>query len=377
MSGAPTLATTPLHALHLELGATMTGFAGYSMPLRYPGGIIQEHLHTRSNAGLFDVSHMGQIWLRGADPADPVGSAAAALETLVPGDLLGLVPGQQRYTVFTNADNGVLDDLMVAHAGDRLLLVVNAACKHADFAHLSAALPAGCELAWAEGRALLALQGPSAVSVVAELAPALADLATMHGVWVTLLGERCFVTRSGYTGEDGVEISVPDTAADALARRLLDHDAVVPVGLGARDSLRLEAGLCLYGQDLTTTTTIASAGLGWVVGKPRRPGGARAGGYPGADVFARESVDGAATRRVKLRVDGRAPVRAGAALYPDASAPTPIGTVTSGGFGPSVGGPVAMGYVDSALAAAGQQLFADVRGKRHPVSVVKRLLSSG
>jgi len=369
------VATTPLHALHRELGATMTVFAGYDMPLRYPAGILQEHLHTRAQAGLFDVSHMGQLCLRGPDPSDPVGSAARALETLVPGDLLGLAPGQQRYTLLTNADNGVLDDLMVAHAGECLLLVVNAACKHADFAHLAAALPAGCELRWAEDRALLALQGPQALRVMIRLAPTLATLATMHGTWVELCGQRCFVTRSGYTGEDGVEISVPDSAVEALARWLLAQPEVAPVGLGARDSLRLEAGLCLYGQDLDPQTTVVAAGLAWVVGKARRPGGARAGGYPGEAVFARELSEGAARQRVKLLVEGRAPVRAGAVIRAeDVDGAPALGVVTSGGFGPSVGAPVAMGYVERARSGIGQRLFAEVRGKRHPLRVVGRLL---
>jgi aminomethyltransferase len=377
---AAAVATTPLHALHRELGATMTVFAGYDMPLRYPAGILQEHLHTRRAAGLFDVSHMGQLCLRGVDPADPAGSAARALETLVPADLLGLAPGQQRYTLLTNAACGVRDDLMVVHAGECLLLVVNAACKHADFAYLAAALPAGCELRRAEDRALLALQGPQALPVMTRLAPALARLPTMHGVWAALCGQRCFVTRSGYTGEDGVEISVPVAGVEALARWLLAQPEVAPVGLGARDSLRLEAGLCLYGQDLDPQTTLAAAGLAWVVGRARRPGGARAGGYPGADVFARELAEGTPRQRVRLRVEGRAPVRAGVLLYADdvggGGGGGAIGVVTSGGFGPSVGAPVAMGYVGRAHAAVGARLFAEVRGKRHPLRVVRRLLNA-
>ncbi|MCP5366508.1 MAG: glycine cleavage system aminomethyltransferase GcvT [Hyphomicrobiales bacterium] len=352
----PDLKTTPLDALHRELGAKMVPFAGYAMPVQYEG-IMAEHLHTRAAAGLFDVSHMGQALLTGADPA-------AAMETLVPGDIAGLAPGHTRYTLLTNDAGGIRDDLMVTRREGDLFLVVNAACKEADFAHIAGALAGRAELRPLD-RALLALQGPAAAAVMARLAPALAQAAFMSFAEVELLGIPCFVTRSGYTGEDGYEISVPPDRAEDLARHLLDQDEVAPVGLGARDSLRLEAGLCLYGSDIDTTTTPIEAGLTWTIGQRRRA----EGGFPGAEVILGQIAAGVARRRVGLRPDGRAPARAHTPVTDGAG--TVIGEVTSGGFGPSVGGPVAMGYVATAQAKAGTPVAFQVRGKHLPGQVVK------
>ena len=358
-----TLLKTPLHALHLELGARMVPFAGYDMPVQYPAGVLKEHLHTREAAGLFDVSHMGQIRLRGE-------GAAAALETLVPVDIVDLPVGLQRYALFTNDEGGILDDLMVANAGDHLFLVVNAACKNADLAHLRAKIGNQCEIEpLFEQRALLALQGPKAVDVLARLAPQVATMTFMQFATLELLGVPCHVSRSGYTGEDGYEISVPVEQAEALARRLLADPDVLPIGLGARDSLRLEAGLCLYGHDMDTATTPIEASLAWAISKARRVDGVRAGGFPGAARVFAQQKDGVARKRVGLLAQAKAPVREGAELV-DADG-TVIGSVTSGGFGPTLGAPVAMGYVDAAHAAIGSEVFALVRNNRIPVTVAK------
>ena len=357
-----TLQKTPLHALHLELGARMVPFAGYDMPVQYPLGVLKEHLHTREQAGLFDVSHMGQIRLRGSD-------AAKALESLVPVDIIDLPVGMQRYAMFTNAQGGILDDLMVANLGDdELFLVVNAACKDQDLAHLHQHIGARCEIqALFEERALLALQGPAAAKVLERLAPEVAGMTFMQLRPVNLLGADCYVSRSGYTGEDGYEISVPATAAEGLARRLLAEPEVQPIGLGARDSLRLEAGLCLYGHDMDTTTTPVEASLLWAVSKVRRADGARAGGFPGAQAIFAQQRQGVARKRVGLLPQERTPVREGAEIV-DAAGET-VGTVCSGGFGPTLGGPVAMGYVDSEQATLDTALFAVVRGKQVALKV--------
>lgn len=357
---AAPLARTPLHALHRELGARMVPFAGYDMPVQYPNGILKEHLHTRTAAGLFDVSHMGQVRLAGA-------GAAAALESLVPVDVVGLAVGRQRYALFTNDDGGILDDLMIANFGDHLLLVVNAACKAQDFAHLHAHLDGRCEMTELTDRALLALQGPQAGAVLARLAPETASLTFMTVGRATLAGAACTISRSGYTGEDGFEISVPADRAEALARLLLAEPEVAPIGLGARDSLRLEAGLCLYGHDIDPTTTPVEADLAWALSKARRSGGARAGGYPGAATILRQLEAGVTRKRIGLRPQGRMPVREGADLV-DADGRV-VGKVTSGGFGPSVGAPVAMGYVEAKLAALGTGLNAIVRGQPVPVTL--------
>ncbi|WP_263138441.1 glycine cleavage system aminomethyltransferase GcvT [Pseudomonas sp. RIT-PI-AD] len=358
-----TLARTPLHALHLELGARMVPFAGYDMPVQYPLGVMKEHLHTRAQAGLFDVSHMGQILLRGAE-------AAAALETLVPVDIIDLPAGMQRYALFTDAEGGILDDLMVANTGDALFVVVNAACKEQDLAHLRAHIGARCQIeSLFESRALLALQGPAAANVLARLAPEVAKMTFMQFAAVRLLGVDCYVSRSGYTGEDGFEISVPAEHAETLARSLLAEPEVQPIGLGARDSLRLEAGLCLYGHDMSSATTPVQASLLWAISKARRADGARAGGFPGAERIFAQQREGVASKRVGLLPQERVPVREGAEIV-DADGQV-IGQVSSGGFGPTLGAPVAMGYLASAHAAPDSTVWAVVRGKRVPMKVAK------
>ena len=358
---------TPLHGLHLELGAKMTPFAGYDMPLQYSLGIMKEHLHTRDAAGLFDVSHMGQVALR--PKSGDVADAALALERLVPVNILGLGEGRQRYALFTNDAGGIEDDLMVANRGDHLFVVVNAACKAADFAHMQANLSDICDVAWLDGRALLALQGPKAEAALTTLAPGCADMKFMDVAALNVNGADCIVSRSGYSGEDGYEISVPAEATEDLARALLAHEAVEPIGLGARDSLRLEAGLCLYGSDLDPSTSPVEASLNWAMQKARRTGGAREGGFPGAERILRELAKGPARKRVGILPEGRAPVRGGTVLFTGEEGGEAIGSVTSGAFGPSLGGPMAMGYVATELAATGTKLFAEVRGKRLPVAV--------
>ncbi len=360
------LISLPLDALHRELGGKMVPFAGYDMPVQYPAGVMKEHLHTRAHAGLFDVSHMGQVILRAAD----FETAALALEKLVPVNVAGLAENRQRYGFFTNEAGGILDDLMFANRGDHIFMVVNAACKDADIAHLRAGLPSDVTLEVIADRALLALQGPEAEAVLAALNPAVAEMKFMDVATVELAGAECWVSRSGYTGEDGYEISVPVAAAEALARALLADDRVMPIGLGARDSLRLEGGLCLYGHDIDTTTSPVEAGLNWAIQKVRRSGGAREGGFPGADHILSELHNGAERARVGLKPQGRAPMREGVELFAGEEKETPIGTITSGGFGPSVEGPVAMGYVPIDLAAPGTVIYGEVRGKRLPVEVV-------
>ncbi len=361
-----TLAKTPLFDLHVSLGARMVPFAGYEMPVQYPLGVLKEHLHTRAHAGLFDVSHMGQVELHGPD-------AAAALETLVPVDVIGIAPGKQRYALFTNEAGGILDDLMIFNTGDYLHLVVNAACKAQDIAHLKSKIGDRCEIRVRDDLALIALQGPGAESAlmgVARLASRVTDLTFMQGAFIELAQVDCLVTRSGYTGEDGFEISVPAADCEAVAKAILAQPDVQPIGLGARDSLRLEAGLCLYGHDLNTTTTPIEATLNWAMQKVRRSGGERAGGFPGASVILGQ-LDNPATvtrKRVGLKPEGRAPIREGVELY-DATG-NKIGVVTSGGFGPTVNGPVIMGYVATAHAAPGTRINAMLRGTPTPVTVV-------
>ncbi|MCK1424337.1 glycine cleavage system aminomethyltransferase GcvT [Bradyrhizobium sp. 182] len=361
------LRRTPLHALHVSQSGKMVPFAGYDMPVQYPAGVLKEHLHTRASAGLFDVSHMGQIALR--PKSGKVEDAARALERLVPQDIIAIAPGRQRYAQFTNADGGILDDLMVANFGDHLFLVVNAACKDADEAHLRVHLSEDCVIDPLDGRALIALQGPKAETTLAKWCAEAPSMKFMDAGPREVAGLPCFVSRSGYTGEDGFEISVPAGDAERLAKTLLENPDVLPIGLGARDSLRLEAGLCLYGHDIDTTTTPVEAALEWSVQKSRRSGGTRAGGFPGAEKILAHFDQGASRRRVGLRTEGRAPVREGALLFADATAGEPIGKVTSGGFGPSLNAPVAMGYVPTSQSALGTKLFAEVRGQRLAVEV--------
>jgi aminomethyltransferase len=372
MTGSPvaqhaTLKRTPLYELHVARGAKMSAFAGYEMPIHYPPGIMKEHLRTRAHVSLFDVSHMGQIALRPRN--GKMANVAAAFERLVPVDISGLAAGRQRYTFFTNANGGVIDDLMIAHCGDRFVLIVNASRKTIDEQLLRAALSQICTIEVLEDRALLALQGPEAESVLARLAPDSTAMRFMDARSLMIAGAACVVTRSGYTGEDGFEISVAVSEAEMLTRALLENASVALAGLGARDSLRTEAGLCLYGSDLDETTTPVEAVLEWAISKVRRRASARAGGFPGADVVLPQLDDGPPRRRVGLRAQGRMPVRSGALLFAELSATDSVGKVTSGGFGPSVGGPVAMGYLPRALSAPGTRVFAEVRGSRVPVEV--------
>lgn len=359
------LKTTPLYDLHLEMSARMVPFAGYSMPVQFDG-IMGEHAHTRDAAGLFDVSHMGQVILSGADYS----TIAAAVETLMPVNAIGLAEGRQRYGLLTNSNGGIEDDLMFANKGDHMFVVVNAACKEADIALMRAALePAGITVTEVTDRALIALQGPKAEAALSSLNPAAAEMRFMDVTEMELEGVTAWVSRSGYTGEDGYEISIPEAQAEAFARRLLDMEEVAAIGLGARDSLRLEAGLCLYGHDITSTTTPVEAGLIWAMQKLRRTGGERAGGFPGDAVILPQIETGAARKRVGLRPEGRAPMREGVTLFAGAEGGDPVGEITSGGFGPTVGGPVAMGYLPQALSAPGTTVYGELRGKRLPLTV--------
>ncbi|MGV3726831.1 glycine cleavage system aminomethyltransferase GcvT [Hydrogenophaga sp.] len=362
MSDATDLLQTPLHALHLELGARMVPFAGYSMPVQYPAGLMAEHHHTRAAAGLFDVSHMGQLTLVGPD-------AAAAFESLMPVDVIDLAVGKQRYGLLLNDEGGIIDDLMFVNRGEDLFVIVNGACKAGDIAHIQARIGSRCQVVPLPDRGLLALQGPQAVTALQRLVPGVERLVFMTGAAFTWQGADLFITRSGYTGEDGFEISVPGEHAEALARALLAEPEVKPVGLGARNSLRLEAGLCLYGNDIDTTTSPVEAALNWAMQKVRRTGGARAGGFPGAErVLAQlDGTQALPRKRVGLIALERVPVREHTVLQSaDGQA---IGEVTSGLLGPSADQPVAMGYVHPAHAALGTRLVAIVRGKPVPMEV--------
>ena len=347
------LKRTALYELHVAHGGKMVPFAGYEMPVQYPAGILTEHNHTRAKASIFDVSHMGQIALRGADPS-------TALETLVPGDIAGLAPGRMRYTMFTNETGGILDDLMVTNVGEYLFLVVNAACKDSDIAHLKDRLPGGIEVEILDNRSLIALQGPAAAAIMARYAPGADTMPFMTALPFEIDGSRLAVTRSGYTGEDGYEISIPSDAALRITELFLSAKDVEFAGLGARDSLRLEAGLCLHGHDIDETTTPVEAALTWSIGKRRRA----AGGFPGDTVIKQQIADGVARKRVGILPDGKAPAREGTGIT-DADG-APIGTVTSGGFGPSVEGPIAMGYVDIAHATTDTPVNLVVRGQPRP-----------
>lgn len=360
------LKSLTLDALHRELGGKMVPFAGYEMPVQYPAGVMKEHLHTRSQAGLFDVSHMGQVILRGSSYEE----AALALEALIPVNVAGLKENRQRYGFFTNDQGGILDDLMFANRGDHIFVVVNAACKDQDIALMQNGLPDSVAVEVIEDRALLALQGPAAEAALAALNPAVADMKFMDVGIYDLNGAECWISRSGYTGEDGYEISVPNDAAEGLARALLADERVLPIGLGARDSLRLEGGMCLYGHDIDETTSPVEAALTWGIQKIRRTGGDREGGFPGAERILAELENGAPRARVGLKPQTRAPMREGVELYATDNGGAPIGKVTSGGFGPSVEGPVAMGYVATENADTGTVLYGDVRGKRMAVEVV-------
>ena len=357
-----TLLQTPLNALHIELGARMVPFAGYSMPVQYPAGLMAEHQHTRAAAGLFDVSHMGQLRLVGPD-------AAAAFESLMPVDVIGLGVNKQRYGLLLNDEGGIIDDLMFVNRGDDIFVIVNGACKVGDIAHIQARIGQRCQVIPMPERALLALQGPQAVTALQRLLPSVEKLVFMTGAAHQWNGADLYVTRSGYTGEDGFEISVPAEHAEALARALLAQPEVQPIGLGARNSLRLEAGLCLYGNDIDTTTTPVEAALNWAMQKVRRTGGARAGGFPGASKILAQ-LDGTQSPqrlRVGLIAKERVPVREHVELQNAAG--ERIGEVTSGLLGPSINQPIALGYVQSGYAALGTQVQALVRGKAVPMEV--------
>jgi len=349
---------TPLHDLHVEQGGRMVDFAGWSLPVHYPAGIMAEHRHCRTAAALFDVSHMGQVLIHGA-------SAAEALERLVPGDVTGLAEGRLRYTLFTNERGGVLDDLIVGRVAGGLFVVVNAGCRAADLAHMRSALEPAHRVEELSERALVALQGPAAATVMARLAPPAAALAFMQSAEMTVAGLPCRVSRSGYTGEDGFEISLAADQGETLARRLLAESEVAPAGLGARDSLRLEAGLCLYGHELTPATSPIEARLAWTIPKRRRA----AGDFPGAAVIIAQLEHAPPRKLVAILPEGRAPARAGTPI--EAADGTPVGSITSGGFGPTVGGPVALGYVASAHAAPDTALQLAIRGRPHPARVAR------
>jgi len=361
------LLKTALTELHQELGAKLVPFAGYEMPVQYPMGVLGEHNHTRTEAGLFDVSHMGQVILRPKNGT--LRDAALALETLIPQDVADLEEDRQRYGFFTNDTGGILDDLMFANRGDHLFLVVNAACKEQDIAHMQAHLSDVCELTVITDRALIALQGPKAEAALETLIPGVAAMKFMDVLTASYKGAEFWISRSGYTGEDGYEISLPNSVAEDFTRALLNHEDVAPIGLGARDSLRLEGGLCLYGNDIDETTSPIEAALIWAIQKVRRTDGARAGGFPGAEQILDHITNGAERKRVGLRPDGRAPMRAGTVIFADETTTTPLGTVTSGGFGPTVGGPISMAYLTKSSAAKDTTVFAEVRGKRMPAIV--------
>ena len=359
------LKQTPLHTLHVARGARMVPFAGYDMPVQYADGILAEHNHVRAQAGLFDVSHIGQAFLVGADHE----TVARALEALVPGDIAGLAPGRQRYTQLTDESGGILDDLMVTRSADPaedgvLMLIVNAATKDADYAHIAAHLPAGVRLLRADHRALVAVQGPMALQAVGRHCPEAVAMRFMSAITTRFDGIECHISRSGYTGEDGYEISCKATRVRAIVERLLSEPSVKLIGLGARDSLRLEAGLCLYGHDIDTTTSPVEAALTWSIGKRRR----EEGGFPGAQRVQAELKDGTARVRVGIKPEGRAPAREGTEIR--AAEGAVIGKVTSGGFGPTVNGPISMGYVEKAFAEPGTPVMLIVRDKPMPASVV-------
>lgn len=358
---------TPLYELHVELGAKMVPFAGYDMPVQYPMGVMGEHIHTREKTGLFDVSHMGQVILRAKSGDNK--DVALALETLVPMNILALTEERQRYAFFTDVNGGILDDLMVTNRGDHIHLVINASRKDHDIEHLKSHIGDQCEIEVIEDRALIALQGPLSAAVLIRIFPQVATMRFMDNrIFVSSFGE-VWISRSGYTGEDGYEISIIANQAEEFARKLLDMDEVEPIGLGARDSLRLEAGLCLYGNDIDESTSPTEANLNWSIQKIRRTGGDRAGGFLGDTVILPQIINGTPRKRVGILPEGRAPMRAGTLLFASETEEEPIGKITSGGFGPSLERPVSMGYLQSRYAVEDTEIFADVRGKRLPASV--------
>lgn len=353
---------TVLYDLHISLGAKMVPFAGYEMPVQYPLGVMKEHTHTRSNAGLFDVSHMGQIIIRPKNGS--LKDIASSLEKLIPIDIIDLNIHTQKYGFLTNSNGGIIDDLMVSNQGDHLFLVVNAGCKKSDIEHLRDNLDDNCILEVLENRSLIALQGPKAESALSKLSKNIIDMCFMDTLKIELLGFEAWISRSGYTGEDGFEVSVPNDNTNEFVRYLLRDEDVEPIGLGARDSLRLEAGLCLYGHDIDQNTSPAEAGLNWAISKTRRENGARCGNFIGSEKIISEIANGTKIKRVGIIPAGRAPMREGVELFKDLSDDIPIGKITSGGFGPSVQKPISMGYLNTKYAKINTKIFAEIRGKR-------------
>ncbi len=364
---AQALRKTPLYDLHRDLGAKLTEFAGYEMPVQYGLGILSEHQHTRAKAGLFDVSHMGQVILRGRSYTE----TALALEKLLPTDVLGLEVGRQRYGLLTTNSGGILDDLMFSNRGDHIFIVLNAACKNSDIKHLKSLLEPEILVEEVLNRALIALQGPASETVLGELNPQVKNMKFMDVETLLVSGVECWISRSGYTGEDGFEISIPAADAEPVTRSILSNENVEFIGLGARDSLRLEAGLCLYGHDINQATTPVEASLTWAIQKVRRANGERAGGFIGSKIILKQLDEGTERKRVGFLPQTRAPMREGVEVFETERSKDTIGIITSGGYGPTVGHPVAMGYIDSKYAQNKNNLFGELRGKRVPVKVSK------
>ena len=359
------LRKTPLNALHREFGAKLTEFAGYEMPVQYRLGILGEHQHTRKKAGLFDVSHMGQVILSGQSYEE----TALALEKVLPMDVLGLEIGRQRYGFLTNDDGGILDDLMFSNRGDHIFVVLNAACKDSDIKYLRSVLEPNISIKEIESRALIALQGPASEAVLGKYHPQIKNMKFMDVETLTIDGAECWISRSGYTGEDGFEISIPAEAAEPITRSILSNQNVEFIGLGARDSLRLEAGLCLYGHDIDQATTPVEASLTWAIQKARRSNGSRASGFIGSEIILKQLAGGTNKKRVGLLPQTRAPMREGVEIFATETSKEAIGKITSGGYGPTVGYPIAMGYINSEYANSEDDLFGELRGKRVPVKV--------
>ena len=359
------LRKTPLYALHQEFGAKLTEFAGYEMPVQYSLGILGEHQHTRKKAGLFDVSHMGQVILSGQSYEE----TALALEKVLPMDVLGLEIGRQRYGFLTNDDGGILDDLMFSNRGDHIFVVLNAACKDSDIKYLRSLLEPNISIKEIENRALIALQGPASEAVLGKYHPQIKNMKFMDVETLTIDGAECWISRSGYTGEDGFEISIPAEAAEPITRSILSNQNVEFIGLGARDSLRLEAGLCLYGHDIDQVTTPVEASLTWAIQKARRSNGSRASGFIGSEIILKQLAGGTNKKRVGLLPQTRAPMREGVEIFATETSKEAIGKITSGGYGPTVGYPIAMGYINSEYANSEYDLFGELRGKRVPVKV--------
>ena len=361
------LKKTPLYELHCELGAKLTEFAGYEMPVQYAMGILGEHQHTRTKAGLFDVSHMGQVILRSRSYQE----TAYALERAIPMDVLSLDVGRQRYGFLTNDNGGILDDLMFSNRGDHIFVVLNAACKDSDIVHLRTLLEPDISIEEIENRALIALQGPASEAVLGEFNSQIAAMKFMDVETLSIAGAECWISRSGYTGEDGFEISIPSSAAELVTRSILSKEEVEFIGLGARDSLRLEAGLCLYGHDIDEATTPVEASLTWAIQKARRADGERAGGFMGSEIISQQLEEGTDKKRVGFLPQTRAPMREGVEIFATETSENVIGKITSGGFGPTVGYPIAMGYIASEFVNSEDDLFGELRGKRVPVKVAK------